>query len=406
VTTTATAFSAASTRHRVAGLDGIRAIAAYGVIATHVGFETGRSLKQGFLAGIVARLDFGVTLFFLLSGFVIYRPFAAAVLAGGPLPDIRTFLRRRALRILPAYWLVIVLTLGLLSLRPASWGDWTSYLLLVQIYNHHNVDSSLSQMWTLSTELSFYLILPLIVLLVRRICLHRNWPARENVLLSLPFGMALLAFSWRMATSAHPALWYPGLLWLPAQLDWFALGMLLATLTLPLESGLAAKVRAICQAWASEVWTCLAIGIGLFLLATLPLAGPRSLLVPTVLQSETKHFLYGGAAFFMILPIVLSSATALHRVLSQPLLARLGEISYGVYLWHLPLLILIQRRWLDIPLFRGRFIELYALTAASATVLAAVSYYLFERPILRRWSTRATRVPAIVAADTPITQST
>ena len=63
-------------------LDGMRALAAYGVLATHAGFNTGRSLDSGPFAPLLARLDFGVTVFFLLSGFLLYRPFAASAMAG------------------------------------------------------------------------------------------------------------------------------------------------------------------------------------------------------------------------------------------------------------------------------------------------------------------------------------
>ena len=135
------------------------------MVITHVGFNSGRSLDSGPFAPLLARLDFGVTLFFLLSGFVIYRPFLVAALDHRALPATRRtrqFLIRRAVRILPAYWVAVLVTLAVLSPRRPTGHDWWSYPLLLQTYTGGNDDPSLTQMWTLSVELCFYLLVPLI----------------------------------------------------------------------------------------------------------------------------------------------------------------------------------------------------------------------------------------------------
>ena len=383
---------------RIGGLDGVRAIAAFAVIATHVGFESGLSLRSGFVAGVLARLDFGVTLFFLLSGFVIYRPFAAALVGGRPLPAAREFYRRRALRILPAYWLAIIVTLGALSLRPASRADWLSYLLLVQTIDHHSVDPSLSQMWTLSTELSFYLVLPLFVWAEARLISRVRVELRAPLMLAFPFILIASAVAWRQLTAPNPSLWFRSLLWLPAQLDWFALGMLLATVaTLAARPAPPRLVRTL-RSWAAQPGACVIIGVSLFLLATLPLAGPRSLFPPSDAQAETKHWLYGISALFLLAPLTLGGTTSLRSVLSWRPVAWLGEISYGIYLWHLPLLIALQLRVLHYPIFSGHFWPLFLATSAAATMAAACSYYALERPLLTRWARKAVHTSANTAA--------
>jgi peptidoglycan/LPS O-acetylase OafA/YrhL len=375
-----------SSQAALPSLYGVRAVAAYVVIATHVGFHTGRSVDHSTFSAVLSRLDFGVTLFFLLSGFLLFRPFAGAILDGTTLPAVGMFLWRRALRILPAYWLTIVVTLGVLSTRTSRPGDWWSYLLLIQTYNTHNVDPSLSQMWTLVVEISFYLALPLIALAWARLCARANRRTREIGLLVLPVVLMVAAIAWRLWAAREPSFWPRALLWLPAYLDWFALGMLVAVVSLSFESELGRRVQVRCRRWSTDITTCLSIGVVLFLLATLPLAGPRSLLPPTLWERELKHFLYAASAFALFLPIVVTSGTLVHRVLSNAFFRWLGEISYGVYLWHLPMLVFIQQRWLDIPLFSPHFVFLYTLTATSATALAATSYYLLERPLLNRWS--------------------
>ena len=85
----------------------MRAFAAVSIVVTHSSGVTGFNTDNA-LGAYTARLNFGVTLFFLLSGFLLYRPFVAARLQGRPPIRIRDFVRRRVLRIVPAYWVCLV----------------------------------------------------------------------------------------------------------------------------------------------------------------------------------------------------------------------------------------------------------------------------------------------------------
>lgn len=425
---------------RYGALDGMRALAAYGVLATHAGFNSGRSLDSGPFAPLLARLDFGVTVFFLLSGFLLYRPFAAAAVAGTRGPNVRRFYLRRALRILPAYWLAVLVTLSWLSARTADGGDWASYLLLVQTYNHHNLDPSLTQMWTLAVEISFYAVLPPLALAARgRRRDAGSGVARQAALLLLLVAVAvasnLVAHHGRLGGNES-------LIWLPANLDWFAAGMALALLSclparpagrpgsilpadrtgladqagladhaeLTNQAGLAARTGLADQAepaglagrigsmldrtarlareLAAAPGTCWALGGLLFWLASLPLGGPRNLLVPTGWEWTAKHWLYALAAFALLLPLTLGSGGLIGRLLSSAPLRLLGQLSYGVYLWHLPLLLAIQRG-LGQHTFGGHFVELFVLTGLAATAVAALSWFGMERPLLRLGSPRS-----------------
>jgi peptidoglycan/LPS O-acetylase OafA/YrhL len=368
------------TTGHVGGLDGARAVAAYGVIATHVGFNTGRSLDDRPLAPFLARLDFGVTIFFLLSGFLLFRPFATAAMSGQAAPRLGAFWWRRALRILPAYWIVVVVTLAVLSYRHATGGDWWSYLLMIQTYNGHDVDASLVQMWTLVVEIAFYAALPLLAALPR-VMPRRLTPVRRQLVLLVAMALVALSSNIVWHTVGGPG---AAQLWLPTYLDWFALGMFLAVASCLVPGH--ARWRRVLGDWADAPGTCWIAGALLFWISTLPLGGPRNLIPATAWEWTIKHYLYGAAAFFFLLPVMLGSERAWsQRVLSHRFSRWLGEISYGVYLWHLPFLIFIQRR-IGWPVFGGHFIELFALTSLSATAAAAVSYYLIERPLLRRYS--------------------
>lgn len=375
-------------RPRFTALDGVRAVAAFGVVATHAGFNSGRSLDNGPFAPLLSRLDFGVTLFFLLSGFVIYRPFVTAALAGRPRPSGTRFLVRRFVRILPAYWLAIAVTFAALSLRHSSSADWWHYALLVQTYDSHNVDPSLTQMWTLSVELSFYLLVPLGA---RWACgaasqariVHRN-VALIAILCVVTVGAGI---------TAHlvPAVGTRSLLWLPANVDWFALGMLLAVVSAcgAVPDGVSAGLRrwqprsfGVARTVAAATGTCWTLGVLIFWFATLPLAGPRLLLVPNTWEWLLKHLLYGASALFLLAPLTLSSPGRWALPLEWRPMRLLGEISYGIYLWHLPLLLAIQH-WLGYRTFSGHFWTLLGVTSLASVAVAWLSWHLLEQPLIR-----------------------
>src|SRR3954451_18263543 len=86
--------------------DGLRALAALAVLMTHVAFAGGADAPNVF-GVFFARMDGGVAVFFVLSGFLLYRPFVVAHLHERPRPAAGPFLWRRFLRIYPAYWLVL-----------------------------------------------------------------------------------------------------------------------------------------------------------------------------------------------------------------------------------------------------------------------------------------------------------
>ncbi|MGI8666626.1 MAG: acyltransferase family protein [Jatrophihabitans sp.] len=389
---------------RFDALDGMRALACYAVMATHVGFETARSFGTSPLAPWLARLDASVPIFLMLSGFLLYRPFVVAALRGRPSPNTIDFYWRRAVRVLPAFWLATIVTLGLLSTRSASPKDWLAYLTLTQIYDGHNLDPSLTHMWTLVVEVSFYAVLPVIALSLRRARTANNILRQQCGLLG---GLFLASVGWQVLTFHVAALGLTATTWLPGTIDWFALGMFLAVLSaLPPECTALPRLRGVLSQWAGSPGLCWTVALGLFWFVTLPLGGPLDLAEPSAWQHVTKNVLEGVLVFFMMLPLTLGRPGLIWQVMGNRVSRFLGEISYGVYLWHLPMLILLQRE-LHLPVFQGRYWEFFLLTAASSTALGTLSWYLFERPLLGRFSRPSWRgqpVPA-TARQIPTTQS-
>src|SRR4030081_2875833 len=102
--------SPTSVSSRLPALDALRAVGAVAIVATNVGFWTAATADP-FWGGLVARLNVGVAIFFVLSGFLLFRSFARAAEGQTPAPDTNRYLVRRGVRILPAYWLAVIVSL-------------------------------------------------------------------------------------------------------------------------------------------------------------------------------------------------------------------------------------------------------------------------------------------------------
>jgi peptidoglycan/LPS O-acetylase OafA/YrhL len=371
--------------NRLAALTGMRAVAAFAVVATHAGFQSGRSVDNGPFAPLLSRLNFGVTLFFLLSGFLLSRPFLAnpSTLSPG---SVGRFWWRRALRVFPAYWIAISVTLAFLTTHHASLDDWLSYLFMIDTFTHHYSITALSQMWTLPVELSFYLCLPLAIRASRGVR-GRSRPHVGALLIT----MVAIAVATNLLVHGLGSGSSPGLLWPPLYFDWFALGILLAWVNVDGVDTPVSRLRQDLRLWAQSAGTCWVIGALLLWLATLPLAGPRDVAPASTWEWTIGHDLYGAAAFFLLLPLTQGGAVWQRQLLGNRVMCWLGEVSYGVYLWHLALLLAIQR-WIGWQVFAGHFVELIAMTSLAATGVAALSWHLIEGPLLRRFSTSWRRI--------------
>jgi len=362
-------------------MDSLRAIAALMVLVTHTGFLSGAN-GTTFYGPYLARFDIGVTIFFLLSGFLLYRPFVSARLGERDRPTIPDYTRRRLLRILPAYWLALTVLAfwpGLAEMWEPH--DWV-YYGLVQIYFPQWIAGGLLPAWSLAVEISFYAALPLVVLLMERPFMGRTREAKIRSELVMMAVLAVAAIAFRIIVRETDGGVPDSTLYftLIGNFDWFVLGMFLALVSVvtagaerrPAVVRLVERRPSLAWLVAAVLFWAIATQMGI------TAAFPQNY---TDMEWLWEHLFYGAIAFFLLLPAVFGGSLGgfPRVVLRNRVLAWLGLISYGIFLWHHPIVgEMATKDW-----GQWRFLGMTLSTFAIAVVCATLSYYLVERPLLR-----------------------
>ena len=370
----------------------LRGIAALSVLLYHALFKAYLSEHpDNPLGPFVAHLDVGVSIFFLISGFVLYRPMVAARLAGEPPVDVERYGWRRLRRIVPAYWVALIVAglagasyLGYPQILSAQGA--TAYFGFLQIYSPDTSGGGINVAWTLCVELTFYVFLPLWALAVRRMS-PRGGVRSEFVALAALFAASL---AWQVvavnstqinAFGASATRWIEPL---PNFLDQFAVGMAVAVASVRLGG---AGVRR----WA---WWLLA---ALAFVALGTLIGAHRLTPASYLL---RHQLNTLVAVGLLVPAVFAAAPT-RRLLP---LALLGTISYGIYLYHMPVMIRLAK-WTGPPGGAAELAFWLALVLAATVALAAISWRLVERPLIASRQRRTTSArPTLPASSTARTE--
>ncbi|HEY2601394.1 MAG TPA: acyltransferase [Thermoleophilaceae bacterium] len=370
--------------------DSLRAIAALAVVTTHAAFWTGAVVGgNSALRPYLARLDVGVTIFFLISGFLLYRPFARAHLNDEKQPRTVAYAWRRVLRIVPAYWLALTVSVIWLG----SSGVFTpsgipTFYLFGQIYQTHTLAGGLNQAWTLCVEITFYAFIPVWAFALRT---FRGSTPRTRLWLELG-GLAFLfagSFAGKLivlnAQGQRPVHYTSALEILPMYLDQFAVGMTIAVLSVWWEERdeLPRALRPL-DRFPSLAW--------LFAFVAFWVVSTRIGLSGFISQQFThtqfieQHLLYTAVAFGLTLPAVFgdqSRGFIRRYVLGNKVLLWLGLVSYGIYLWHQTVFDQLARWHFDGSKLIHPYIGWEVAVLAITVTIAAISYYGLERPILR-----------------------
>jgi peptidoglycan/LPS O-acetylase OafA/YrhL len=359
----------------------MRAIAVLSVVLVHSAL-TSEAFGPSLPGRLLAHMNVGVTIFFLISGFLLYRPMIAYRTAPLRSPPARDYARRRVLRIYPAYWLALTALFLVPSVSGVPGGRWWpmySLLHTLPIYSGRQCwtlpkSCGMAQTWSLVVELTFYVALPVYARLVagatRRLTV-RSWMTSELiVLVALSLGSLLLQYV---------ILWPAPPTWVTRSVigyvPWFALGMGMAIVSVS-RSGPSPAARStrwtlwplaeICWGLAAVLY----IGLSLWLSPT-PFLLPRD-------QQVVSELGFGLIAALLLLPAVFGSPGLPGRLLATRTMAWLGLISYGIFLWHYAVALK-----LGFSGAHGSFVPVLLGTLAISIPLAAASYYLLERPVLR-----------------------
>ncbi|WP_184951231.1 acyltransferase family protein [Paractinoplanes abujensis] len=372
--------------HRLPPLDAVRVVGALAVVAHHVGFATGINVGDGPWAGWLARLDVGVAVFFVLSGFLLYRPWAHARATGQPLPGAGIYLWRRALRILPAYWLTVVVCLLVVPRNAdATAGDWARHFTLTQIYDAYGLRHALGHTWSLATEAVFYVLLPILAVLALS---GRRRAGRPVLILAVA---ALITATWVALLSTGVLSLSRHTTWLPSYAIWFGAGMALASVHVSLSNGHLPRWRFLDDMGRAPL-ACWGTALALLGVATTSIAGPRTLAEPTAAQFGLKITLYAMIAVLVLVPLAFGPQTRTKAAFGSGFARWLGLVSYGLFLWH-PFVLEMLYEVTGRQEFTGDLLETYAITVAGGLLLASLSYYLVEKPLLRLGHLRRRRPP-------------
>lgn len=378
-------------------LDGMRAIAVFSVLILHVGVFG--LVGDSFGGRLVMHMNVGVTIFFLISGFLLYRPFIAHRTGGAAPPAALDYAKRRLLRIVPAYWLVlIVLVLAPGVLGVTGDGGLQQFLLIHTLPIGDGPgcvaavsQCGLAQTWSLVVEVTFYALLPFYALAAAALARGRTvreWLPAELLLLGA-LALASMILRFVLLDGPGPTTVVGGTLlgfWL-----WFALGMALALVSVAI-AGMSWRPLTIdwIGAHPALVWLGAA---AVYLLAALVL--PATPYLVGVRDQLFAHVAFGAVALLLMLPAVFGDdeGGAPRAFLEHPLVAWLGLVSYGIFLWHY-----VVALELGVPGEGLAFGPLLVATVVITVPIAAVSYYLVERPLLR-FKYRRIGAPRLVAAD-------
>jgi peptidoglycan/LPS O-acetylase OafA/YrhL len=392
------------TNNRLAGADLIRALACIMVVGSHVAQRVaptalpdwGKTVQAAWMMGA-----YGVGAFFVLSGYLLARPFWSALDAGQPMPSLKIYALRRAARILPGYYLALTVSFvlsftllrfpfdpslvvrygaGLLLLADVHWLTWFP------------VEFN-GPLWSIGCEVTSYALLPVGLGLVFALPMLRGWSARIAWLavVGAVVGLQILVVqhlqpdsfqrSWEFGLVGGAKVWMPNF----SPVGFFAVFALGA-----LGAGIQVRLARLRSLWFDLLALAgLAVAVGAmaarfpdvdgFGIANIPYAFP--------------WFPLGVGVMLCTIP----SAVLLPRLTETAPIAFLARISFGIYVWHFLLMESVRVLWVPNFGYWGMTsVSLWTVVSAAvvvaAIVVATLSYYRLEALVLG-WARRLERRP-------------
>lgn len=399
----------ARTTDRFAGVDGLRAVAALAIVLYHTwrySEPSGAPFDLGAFTPAVAQMQVGVTLFFAISGFLLYRGFAASILRGKGPPDYLQYFCNRILRIFPVYLAILAMvgfalaaarirvspTETLVGSLIGAWDVILANALLIQNYRPEWVLTGIGPAWSLAIEVVFYAALPVAVALAWRILRRTPGANARHVMLLPPLAFAGIGLGGKALLLAAVALgladgprwagnWFSVLaLSFLCHAHLFSLGMVLAVLHVEVED----RRLTLPRQWSLAAFTGAVLAFG----------------IAAAIWSESGELRLAawdaatglGCAALLALVVLPQAAgkprTRLVRTLETPLLRGVGIASFSLFLWHEPLIDWLRTNHLTFAGPLGLPLNLLLILFVSQAA-AFATYRGIEAPALKRKSSLA-----------------
>lgn len=372
--------SGQGTERRSDALDGVRALAALSVLAFHVWLyrydRPMRGTDRSLIDRVLFEANVGLIAFFVLSGFLLYRGFARAAVTGAAPPVVREYALRRVVRILPAYYLcgagcvVLYATLGPTTILPRA-DELPMFAVFAQNYSPDTLMQLNPVLWTLPIEVAFYVALPLLALAGLRL-----GPGRSGMHAMILLALVAATVGWYALDYAHDWGDIPRKT-LPAYIGHFALGMLAA---LWVERR---RARARPPLSAAPTAALMAAGSAIVL--------AQGYWQETAPGATLTRALFGTLTAAVGFALIVGAAAAGTGVavswLRSRVLVRTGLISYGLYLWHLPLLLVLREN----GLLPGALWPRMLVVLCASLAVAAASWRWVEQPAIT-WAAHRRRL--------------
>ena len=379
--------------------EGLRALAAVMVVVHHAASLAGPAHTPRAIFVPAEVMDSGVAVFFVLSGFLIYRPFAAAHRASGVQPPTLAFWWRRLLRLVPAYWLALTFFWFLGSFDLGR--DWWRYYLFLQIYSRTTVLGGLVQAWSLCTEVTFYLLVPLWAFVVAKVVRDRR---RATAVDLAGCALLLLAAVASRALISHRNPTWRGMAfqWLPTNLDLFAVGMAVAVLSVAAAESDRLRATATRLAQPAFAWWLAAVAVFAWYAWRVGAPAGAQLADPNGAYRgwfwQQRQLTLALLSLLLLVPAVFGDQDRdpVRGLLRWRPIAWVGAVSYGLYLWHFDWMKRALPHpgnaitgaggwpgWFHLPDGARGFLVLLAIGTIAGLLFAAVSWELVERPLGR-----------------------
>jgi len=398
----------------IPALEGLRGAVALLVVTGHTGQAVGlvgwTEMYPGdpFWGAILHRTAVAFPIFFIMTGYLLYRSFALATLTGGKRPDTKRYFWRRALRILPAYWVLTAFALFLSGVvgttAKVDWGsvggiwDVLRPVLLLHIYEPFVIPVGMEHTWSNAVDFAYYLAMPVFAVLLALWAKRApDLRTRLNRIVIPLVALIFVGLGFTMWTHTGQfmddpmALWPMQYLWPTSYIGWLAAGMILAVWSAAEEvkPGSAPGIFRFAGRRPMLLWGSALV---VFVLACVsPFSTNHRLDYPGMTAAIVDYWLFLAFAMLIVTPLIVPGMKSrfIDGLLANAPMRFLGKISYSLFLWHVIVYLLFL-----VPIFGPEptnFFLVYAAELAAAIGMAIFSYYAFERPFhkLRPWLGKA-----------------